>query len=68
MPFILQSCQCQTAYRVGCRVYGIRVYGSGCGVIKVQSWHFPEGTEVSYEMCQDRQCPHPDLNQAFSHQ
>jgi hypothetical protein len=28
--------------------------GSGCGIIKVQSWHFPEGTEVKYEMCQDR--------------
>ena len=59
MPFILQSCQCQTAYRVGCRIYG-------SGGIKVQSWRFPEGTEVSYETCQDRQCPHPDLKQASS--
>jgi hypothetical protein len=51
-PFVLQSCQCHTACRVGCRIYGI--YGSGCGIIKVQSWHFPEGAELSYETYQDR--------------
>jgi hypothetical protein len=37
--------------------------GSGCGIIKVRSWHLSEWTEVNHETCRDRQCSDPDMTQ-----
>jgi hypothetical protein len=64
MQCLLQCCHVSDF--AGSMVDGKDLGGSRCSINKLQSWHFPEGTEVINKMCQDKQCPDAHLNQASS--